>query len=55
MGFNYTATHASTEDGSDAMLVKQVGDLMVLINEDGEAWSAELGEWEPIRLAIREG
>jgi hypothetical protein len=46
--FRYTATHVSKSDGSDAMKVADLGDLIVLVNEDGMAWTDPAEEWEAI-------
>lgn len=44
-GFVYVNTHESVVDGSTAMLVEKLGDLIVLINEDGFAWSDPREMW----------
>lgn len=47
--FDYIATHVSVGDGSDAMQVGEIlGDLIVLINEDGFAWSDHANQWKEI-------
>lgn len=47
--FTYTATHVSVNDNSDAMQVGgTMGDLIVLINEDGFAWSDFADQWKEI-------
>lgn len=46
--FTYRATHASVYDGSQAMKVAILGDLIVLVNEEGFAWSDPVHLWERI-------
>lgn len=48
MKFTYEATHFSTGDGSPAMMLAEWENLIVLVNEDGFAWSDEVDRWEPI-------
>ena len=51
--FDYRATHVSTLDQSTAMLVSDLGSLVVLVNEEGFAWSDDPRQWKPIGEDLR--
>jgi hypothetical protein len=43
--FDYTATHTSAHDGSDAMVVAQDEETITLVNEDGFEWTDPRDDW----------